>query len=173
MQALSLWRPYPWAFFYPPPGWRKWLENRDWAPPKKLIGERIALHAGKHFDTDGHDFIATTLNDWRKLNLVDAMPEHYDDGGIIGTVKLIGWLEGESWDEAMKFMRVHGGPDAHEWIKAHPEQRRWFIGRYAWIVTEPRLLQQPIQCRGFQKLWNLDEEMAKQVRKNQLDPLGT
>lgn len=163
MQALSLWRPYPWAFFYPPPGWRKSLENRDWTPPKGLIGQRFALHAGQKYDSDGHDFIRTTLNGWQDIGGAVGLFPEMAHTGIIGTVKLLGWMDGKSWDDAFDHMRVHIGKEGHLWPRTHPDQRRWFIGRYAWIVTEPRLLSAPIPCRGFQKLWTLPPDVVAQI----------
>lgn len=56
MKALTLWRPWAWALFN-----GKDLENRTWAPPAHMIGQRIAIHAGKKYDAAGEQFIADQL----------------------------------------------------------------------------------------------------------------
>ena len=43
MKAITLWQ--PWASLIA--DGRKTVETRSWAPPKALIGHRIAIHASK------------------------------------------------------------------------------------------------------------------------------
>ena len=49
LQALTLWR--PWAGLVAAKV--KPIENRDWPPPDRLIGKRLAIHAGKKWDREG------------------------------------------------------------------------------------------------------------------------
>lgn len=51
MRALTLWRPWTWAIYHAGPR-RKLIENRDWEPPRSVMGQIIALHAGKTFDRE-------------------------------------------------------------------------------------------------------------------------
>ncbi len=51
--ALTLHRPWPWAIIHG----SKRVENRSWAPPAWLIGQRLAIHAGKRWDADGADYV--------------------------------------------------------------------------------------------------------------------
>lgn len=46
MRAITLWQPWAWAITHAD----KRVENRTWSPPESLIGEQIAIHAGKQFD---------------------------------------------------------------------------------------------------------------------------
>ena len=57
MKALTLWRPWPWAFIVA----GKPLENRSWHPPENLRGQRLGLHAGKTFSTTGATWIEEDL----------------------------------------------------------------------------------------------------------------
>ena len=50
MRALTVLQ--PWADCIC--GLGKRVENRTWPPPNALIGQRIAIHAGKGFDSKGH-----------------------------------------------------------------------------------------------------------------------
>lgn len=40
MKALTLWGPWHWAISHGP----KRVENRDWPPPRDLIGQWFAIH---------------------------------------------------------------------------------------------------------------------------------
>lgn len=83
MLALTLHKPWPWAVMHLPPAIAKDIENRDWPLPVGLIGERIALHAGKTFDHMGAAWIEKTFG-------VTVPPEQQHPYGVVGTVKLTG-----------------------------------------------------------------------------------
>ena len=59
------------------------IENRRWYPPHALIGERIAIHAGKTWDETGLEFIRSL-----GLECPGDGPEH--PTGIVGTARLVG-----------------------------------------------------------------------------------
>lgn len=46
MMGLTGWQPYFWAIAE---GLKR-VENRPWPPPHGMIGQRIAIHAGKTWD---------------------------------------------------------------------------------------------------------------------------
>lgn len=76
MKALSIRQPWAWLIINGP----KDIENRTWAAPANVIGERIYIHAGKTFDDDGHL--------WVKLHFPEVvLPKRgaFDRGGIIGS----------------------------------------------------------------------------------------
>ena len=50
MRALTLYRPWPWAIFHGPAHCLKDVETRDWGADW-IVGETVALHAGKRIDT--------------------------------------------------------------------------------------------------------------------------
>ena len=91
MKAITLWRPWPWAIFFA----GKDIENRTWEPPKGLIGQRLAIHAGKRFDPEAVAYLQ---------ELGFECPERPDDHplGLVGTVTYSGavrsstseWFEG-------------------------------------------------------------------------------
>lgn len=64
MKAISLWQ--PWATFVT----LKWktIETRTHDRFKKLVGQRIAIHAAKTIDQNG----ILTLHKYRELNALDA-----------------------------------------------------------------------------------------------------
>lgn len=73
--ALTIKQPWLWLILHGP----KYIENRSWKPPAKLIGSRLWLHAGKTIDQDGIDFIHS-----QGIKL----PENYETGAVLGSAVL-------------------------------------------------------------------------------------
>lgn len=124
MRMLTLHRPWAWCVVYGP----KRVENRTWKPPDNLIGEWLAIHAGKTWSAQG---AAAML-----ANGI-ATKDHPDDhpaGAIIGVGRLIGYAT--SGEEARSLL--------------DPTQERWFSGPFGWLLTDMKPLATPIYCRGFQ-----------------------
>lgn len=134
---MTLHRPWPWAIFCIDPGDEpKDLENRTWRPPGALIGQRVAIHAGKTWDQSGLEFI-------RRLgyDCPDDGPEH--PFGIIGTVRLTGTM----------------GPI--ETTKKHRALfSKWYMGRVGWLITDPVKLESPLACSGKQRFWNVPKAIS-------------
>lgn len=146
--ALTLWRPWPWAFFYPPPEMRKRLENRPWKPWQSIIGKRIALHAGKHWDAEGQELIVDVMDAGGPWT---AYEHQWCAEGIIGTVRVVGW---------------HARGTKEDTLSSIPEdQACWFFGPYAWICEDEELLPAPIPCKGRQGLWRIPENVRDQMRR--------
>jgi hypothetical protein len=49
MKAITLHRPWAWCVAHA----GKDFENRTWRPPESIIGQQIAIHAGKKYDRVG------------------------------------------------------------------------------------------------------------------------
>lgn len=77
-RALTLWRPWPWVITRG----SKRIENRPWPAPKAIVGEYIALHAGKVWDYKGAAAI---------LARHPEMPRAGDDHpvGIVGVARVV------------------------------------------------------------------------------------
>lgn len=146
LYALTLWRPWPFAFFCLPPGELKDLENRPWLPPENLLGQRIMLHAGKHWDEERAALIPGALTDPRARH-----------EGLIGSVRVLGWLQQDPHDGTTRCVGVTR-QRAYELISS-----RWYFGPFAWVVGEPRVLTTPIPCRGMQKLWPVPDAAFDQL----------
>lgn len=57
LMALTLRQPWATAVC----DFGKRMENRTWRPPKAVLGQVIAIHAGRTFDEDGADWLAARL----------------------------------------------------------------------------------------------------------------
>ena len=78
MRALTLRQPWAWAICHA----GKRIENRTWAPPRSVIGQRIAIHAGS-----GDDGAAARLD-------IEALtgrrvPTVVEHGAIVATALVV------------------------------------------------------------------------------------
>lgn len=153
MLALTLWQPWAWAILHLPAELAKPVENRDWSPPRALLGQRIALHGGKRFD----DFALAQINDitGRYRGAWNGDTTRAAEPGILGTVRLVGVVE----ERRGQLEIVAGSWGETSRAACAP----WFVGRYGWLVDQRRVLDVPIPCRGLQKLWTVPDEIAARL----------
>jgi hypothetical protein len=147
VKALTLIR--PWAEFVIDGD--KPIENRTWAPPESLLGERFAIHAGQGWDPKGVLWIRKLLG----VGVADPDPADHHQG-IVGTVRLIGWCSADG-----RLLQVYGGKFLAQLIG--PAERAALFGPVGWILREPRALAKPVPCRGHQRLWNVPHHLLSQV----------
>jgi hypothetical protein len=140
--ALTLWRPWAACVVVGP----KDTENRRWAPPKWIMGQRIAIHAGKVHDGDAEIWIGLRLE---ALGLTyDPDPAIEDAvGAIIGTARVVG---------------VHAPTSLLDPRETSPWHMR---EQYGWILAERMPLPKPIAARGAQKLWLIPEELRMKASR--------
>ena len=137
MKALTLWRPWPAAILF----LGKRVENRTWVPPSSVIGQTIAIHAGKRIDDPralGGDggFTRAEIALYNERRLAE---------GIVGIARLVACRR-----------------------SCPPGQERWWCGPFGWLLDEVQVLDRPIPCRGAQGLWEVPEEIELEV-DGQLD----
>jgi len=131
MLALSLYQPWASAVIL----LGKDVENRRWAPPARVIGQRIAIHAGRRVDQ-------AALADARAADV--PLPEPLPTGALVGTVRL-----------AEAHHATSCGCSCSTW--ADP-------GAHHWLLADPRPLTHPVACRGFQRLWTVPTDLIGGIR---------
>ena len=144
IRGLSLTRPWPFAFVAPPKLHgvaTKRIENRSWAPPKKLIGHMLALHAAQSWNEGDREFIAETTG----LYVPNKRESPHSE--IFAVCMLGGFIRHD------RDPRLEDG------------QRKWFFGPYGWLCVEFVRLKTPVPCKGAQGLWTFDS------RRNELAAL--
>ena len=124
MQALTLIQPWGWAIMH-----SKDVENRTWAPPASMVGQRIAIHAGKRYDREGELFVAKQLG-------LERLPEAAHWQGVIGTAVI---------DRAID----------EDFVADPLMDSPWFSGPWGWVLRDVRELERPIACKGMLGLWRL------------------
>lgn len=143
------------------------VENRDWSPPKNAIGQYLALHGGKSktFRAIEQDLcfilgdaIKSPEREW--LSFPDWLIEHLiwfkgkNDKNVLARD-----IQIEGVFAVAKLERVVTSKD-----ELPEDQKKWFFGRYGWVFSDYVSLGLPVPCRGALGLWDLDDEILKQVR---------
>lgn len=140
MRALTLWQ--PWAQLVAEG--IKPIENRSWEPPRSVLGQRIAIHAGKRYE----------VGEWKYM--LDAEEDHVRDvceraktisGCIVGTAVVAAYARADELDVGGFLIR----------------QSRWFVGPVGWLLKDIVRLPEPIPCRGAQGLWTLPPDIEAKV----------
>lgn len=130
MRGLTLTQ--PWAHAITHLG--LWVESRGWKPPPSIVGQRIAIHAGRKIDAD----------DVRTVErIADTRLEGIVTGAVVATAVVDGFYE-----------RIEDVP---------PDQRKWWFGPYGWILKDVRVLAEPVPCKGMLGLWTLPVEVEERV----------
>ena len=141
LYAISLWQ--PWASFIAIGV--KPFETRDWPPPAKLIGQRIAIHAAKKtVDRDDREWAS-------RVGAVD-LPL----GVMVCTATLAGAYRCGQDPERPWILRITEkrsllAPDL-DTIKVD-EYGDYSPGRWAWLLTQIEPCEPPISARGAQGFW--------------------
>lgn len=143
MKALSIKQPWLWAIT----DLDKRVENRTWRPPADVIGERIALHAGKTSDWAGYMVL---------YRIIDRRaPSPLPHGAIVATATVMGWVSDKPYENCCIYNHVD--------IAACLEDR-WYFGPFGWLLDEVRKLPEPIPCRGWLGLWDVPLELLEMVK---------
>jgi len=143
MYALSLWQ--PWASLVAH-GF-KGVETRPWAPPARLVGERIAICATKTEPREGRRAYEAIARHW--LDTVgepewDELPR----ACVLATVVL-----GAPWPSVEAPYRI----GAREWAFGNYE-----VGRWGWPLGDLRPVGE-LPVRGRQRLWHLPDAVAAEL----------
>ncbi len=160
--ALSLLQPWLWCMTT---GWvvngqkiLKCVENRSWAPPRWVIGKRIALHASKGVDTKD------TWPSIKELSGGHEAPSANDPalnrGCIVATAVVHGFLIKNQMDLLGVVQGPNGDPVPITGNTPYTARARmtspWFFGPVGWILTDFRDLK-PVPVKGALGLWKIPE----------------
>ena len=147
MRATSLWQPYASLIA----AGLKDKETRHYAPPAKLVGQRIAIHAAKrvapYVDEEVKDAICSIMP-WANLPL----------GAVVCTAVLDSVRRVSFQRYARQVMTTSTG-------RSGLEYKGWVIpdafgdfstGRYLWYLRDVEPLPEPVPARGYQGWWEWD-----------------
>lgn len=139
MKALTLHQPWAAAIAHS----CKRIENRSWKPPAKIIGERIAIHAG------AKEISNRVYMEMRQNSLFRDILIHVDvRSHIVCTAVVKGICASE----------------ADLRLLTYTEHEQWYSrGSYGWILGDVRTLRDPIPCSGFQGLWEVPAEIVPRL----------
>jgi hypothetical protein len=156
--ALTLIRPWPRAIFAESPRPKR-VENRTWAPPAgTVVGQHIAIHAGKKWDEQAAVFI--------RDQGVELGPEAAVEGAIVGVVRVAKVVALPDTAEGK-----HAASIGRATITFDPKLRAdpWFFGPVGWLLDDVVAIAQPVRAMGQQGLWRLTDDEERAVLR-QLPP---
>lgn len=144
--ALTLWP--EWAYAIAHLG--KDVENRIWAPPKKLIGSWFAIHAGKHIGGKAGD---------------DSMVEGLHD--LLNTAQELGW-QLPAFSELLPQIKTSAVVAVAKVVGVirQAEPVGWYQGEgaFGWKLDQIIALHEPVPCSGNRRLWMLSPKVLSRVR---------
>lgn len=159
--ALTLWR--PWAGLVA--AGVKPVENRTWPPPARVIGQRIAIHAGKRWDHGGAQWAFQTLVT-NGAPVVEAMAAALGQArhpeGVVAVATVAGWVF--AGNPPRTAIALSATPGVHG-ITASDPAAPWFVGPVGWVLREVVALPVPVACRGAQGLWRLPPDVRARVEE--------
>ncbi len=125
----------------------KSVENREWEPPRAMLGQRIAIHAGKTLDAAGLDAI-------ERIDGVRVDPKDVPRSAIVGVATLAGWFR----NDRQYRMAAGGLPRPRD--LGSP----WFVGSVGLVLEERVWLPEPVHCRGMLGFWAVPDDVEAAVR---------
>ena len=148
MRGLTLHRPWDEAIVRG----EKTIENRPWKPWPKVIGERIAIHAGKKYDHDAAAWIRR-----RGVRLFSTMDSHRTRAGaVVGVARVVGYV---TRDKAGNL--EHAGLSADELAAALDSP--WGFGPVRWVLADAVPIE-PIPHPGALALWRVPDGTGEDER---------
>jgi hypothetical protein len=135
LHGITLHRPWAWAIAHS----TKRVENRTWKPTI-AVGSYLAIHAGKTWDEDAANNIAAEIDPKCPLKA----EEH--PMGIVAVARLARVIDCSRED-------------------VPEDQAQWTVGPHAWLLDNVTALRSPIECRGAQGLWVIEEGLLARVRE--------
>ncbi len=169
MKGLTIHQPWASLIVGAPPSYddqptdpQKPVENRGWRPPQSLIGQRLAIHAGKAMTGDVlHTFKRVFIDRaFGSVRTPYKTPGDFPRGAVVGVATL---------DRVITTTRGGRIIDAFTLASAAIDEatRRFYTGTgpgdYGWIFRGRRALATPVPCNGAQGPWTLPEDIERAV----------
>ena len=138
MKALTLYASWAHAIAH----YSKRVENRTWHPPRPLIGQRFAIHAGAKLDEDGLDAIDM-------IEDASVVAKDVPRSAIVATARLV---------RSVEFDGLLIPKDADPAVLSD-----WWAGPVGWVLDDVQALPTPVPCKGALGLWDVPAEIAAKI----------
>jgi hypothetical protein len=149
--AISLWQ--PWASLIARDA--KAIETRDWPPPAKYIGRRIAIHATRfapRLDDLSHEVRAACVKRFG-VDFMRTLPR----GAVVCVSTLAGAYQcGEPIGRGRVSVAAAVAGSPKRAVIATDPFGDFDPGRWAWLLTDTEALARPAPARGHQTFWSWD-----------------
>lgn len=145
MPAITIWQPWAGLIIRG----IKPIENRTWKPPAKLLGQRIAIHAGKIYDRHAEEFghVYNAVNHGGGPQSIAC----HELGAVLGTARLFGFVNKESFNN---IVRTTARGEANIDRSLVPGFNWWNCYlHFGWLLDEVKEFDEPIEAVGHQGIW--------------------
>jgi len=150
LRALTLHQPWAYAVAH----LNKRIENRSWRPPNHLLGQKraLAIHAGKQ-SYDLPELEVRIVNPLPNGEIYTSPPQLYRTELPRGCIVAVCTVRGSS-DRAYDLCSELG-----------LDQLQWFMpGSIGWVLDDVVVLDEPVPCRGRQRVWTVPDDVELLVR---------
>ena len=146
MRGLTLWRPWSDAIVHGP----KRVENRLRPPPASVLGELIAIHAGRKYGFGNWTLPSAARRGYEPPN------EAKCPRGIVGVARVVGYLDLRGADRVMKHRVDLDCGGYHDLDRLHAlDEDPWWVGPVGWLLDDVVAFPEPIPHRGMLGLWRV------------------
>lgn len=151
----------------------KRIENRGWAPPARIIGHKIAIHAGKGWDDEQSLALHQMARDIKRdtdahfhVPCRSQMPA----GAVVAVARVTGYID-TRWDGegpvGPRPPKLYGTLPrwAPQDLNELASPKHWFAGgcNVGWLLDDVVRLPEPVPMRGALGLKPMPAEVAAQV----------
>ena len=134
------------------------IENRKWKPPAAILGQRIAIHAGKKWNEEYATW-ARRLTEHDTFDgpvTAEAIEKARGiQGAIVSTAIVTAWYDKRHATSGW----VVDNSDIIAYIKCSP----WFQGPVGWHMTDFKFLREPLPCKGALGLWRVPDDLDSRL----------
>ena len=141
MKCLTLHQ--PWASLIA--SGQKTVETRSWRPPASLVGERIAIHAGRRVAAQAglHPETALAIAGIYGPRWRESAPR----GAVVCTVRIAAAHQVRRVEQGLAW--VDDGVSYR--VSPHGD---YSPGRWLWLLDDLICFERPVPAIGHQRLWN-------------------
>lgn len=159
MRALTVWRPVD----EPMSTGEKPIENRPKPPPRTLLGQVIAIHAGKMWD----EHMATFCYHAGYQHQLSPAESDARAMSIVGVARIVGWLDTAVPSVHSTRERVVAVDSFRHQVQ-ELQSSPWWIGPVGILLIEATAIE-PVPCKGMQGYWTVPRDVeaivAERVRE--------
>jgi hypothetical protein len=169
MKVITTWPEWAWAIL----NLEKKVENRGWIPPSDVVGQDIAIHAGKNVGgRKGFQASVEGVSDVIFMARRAKWVCQYDGvmSGMFRKDRDAHVLEASKIDKGVivgvATLKTVVRPREQRSVKDEIKSGWGDPNQYWWILDNVRTLERPIECRGYQKLWTVPADVEREVWEN-------
>ena len=129
----------------------KTIETRSWPPPSGLLGQTIAIHAGRKLQPNPGPQIETILRQTHGDHWRRRLPA----GAVVVTATIRDACQIAGPAAATGCFVTHG-----RHIVATDPYGDFSAGRWLWFLSDIKALPEPIPATGRQRLWHWEPPAA-------------